>query len=39
MASALLRDPYENYVNTEVEQDLIDPDDGIFDPLSYCPVC
>lgn len=28
MASASSRTPYENY-NTEIEQDLIDPDDGI----------
>ena len=39
MANALSRDPYENYVNAEVEQDLIDPDNGIFGPLNYCPVC
>lgn len=30
MASASSGNPYENYDNTEIEQDLIDPDDGIF---------
>ena len=29
MASASSRSPYDNYDNTEIEQDLIDPDDGI----------
>ena len=29
MASASSRNPYDNYDNTEIEQDLIDPDDGI----------
>ena len=29
MASASSRSPYENYDNTEIERDLIDPDDGI----------
>ena len=28
MASASSGNPYENYDNTEIEQDLIDPDDG-----------
>lgn len=28
MASASSGNPYENYHNTEIEQDLIDPDDG-----------
>ena len=29
MASASSRSPYDNFDNTEIEQDLIDPDDGI----------
>lgn len=29
MASASSGNPYENYDNTEIEQDLIDPNDGI----------
>lgn len=29
MASASTGNPYENYNNTEIEQDLIDPDDGM----------
>ena len=28
MASATAGNPYENFDNTEIEQDLIDPDDG-----------
>ena len=28
MASASSSNPYDNYDNTEIEQDLIDPDDG-----------
>ena len=28
MASASSGNPYENYNNTEIEQDLLDPDDG-----------
>ena len=28
MASATAGNPYETYDNTEIEQDLIDPDDG-----------
>ncbi len=28
-ASARAGNPYENYDNTEIEQDLIDPDDGV----------
>ena len=28
MASASSGNPYENYDNTEIEQDLLDPDDG-----------
>ena len=28
MASATAGNPYENYDNTEIEQDMIDPDDG-----------
>ena len=30
MASATAGNPYETYNNTEIEQDLIDPDDGRF---------
>lgn len=29
MASASSGNPYENYDNTEIERDLIDPDDGM----------
>ena len=29
MASASSGNPYENYNNAEIEQDLIDPDDGM----------
>lgn len=29
MASASSRNPYDNYDNTEIEQDLIEPDYGI----------
>lgn len=28
MASASSGNPYENYSNAEIEQDMIDPDDG-----------
>lgn len=30
MASASSGNPYDNYDNREVEQDLIDPDDGTY---------
>ena len=30
MASASSGNPYDNYDNREIEQDLIDPDDGMF---------
>ena len=36
MASASSGHPYEGYNNTEIEQDLIDPDDGISDLLDRC---
>lgn len=29
MASASSGNPYKNYDNTEIEQDIIDPDDGM----------
>ena len=29
MASATTGNPYNNFDNTEIEQDLIDPDDGM----------
>jgi len=29
MASASAGNPYDNYDNREIEQDLIDPDDGM----------
>ena len=32
MASASAGNPYEHYDNTQIEQDLIDPDDGIAHP-------
>ena len=32
MASASSGNPYENYDNTEIEQDLLDPDDGEYLP-------
>ena len=38
MASASSGNPYDNYDNTEIEQDLIDPDDGIFGLQNYCSV-
>ena len=37
MASASSRSPYDNYDNTEIEQDLIDPDDGISARQSATP--
>lgn len=37
MASASSRNAYDNYNNTEIEQDLIDPDDGILRPLRLLP--
>ncbi len=38
MASASSGNPYDDYDNTEIEQDLIDPDDGIFAQWNYCSV-
>lgn len=32
MASASAGNPYEHYDNTQIEQDLIDPDDGTAHP-------
>ena len=32
MASASAGNPYEHYDNTQIEQDLIDPDDGKVHP-------
>ena len=34
MASASMGNPYQHYDNTEIEQDLIDPDDGMAYPLT-----
>ena len=38
MASASSRNPYDNYDNLEIDQDLIDPDDGISGLSDYCHV-
>lgn len=38
MASASSGNPYENYDDAEIEQDLIDPDDGILGLVKYCSV-
>ena len=38
MASASSGGPFDDYDNTEIEQDLIDPDDGIFAPWNYYSV-
>lgn len=35
MASATAGNPYEHYDNTEIEQDLIDPDDGMYGPMAW----
>lgn len=35
MASATAGNPYENYDNNEIEQDLIDPDDGSLNLPAY----
>ncbi len=35
MASASSGNPYENYGNTEIEQDLIDPNDGKLPSSTY----
>ena len=37
MASASSRNAFDNYNNTEIEQDLIDPDDGILQPIILLP--
>jgi len=34
MASATAGNPYEHYDNTEIEQDLIDPVDGMYSPMA-----
>ena len=36
MASARAGNPYDNYDSTEIEQDLIDPDDGQLYSI-FCP--
>ena len=33
MASASSGNPYDNYDNREIEQDLMDPDDGSLDQI------
>jgi len=37
MASGTTGNPYDNYDNREIEQDLIDPDDGEYCSTTICP--
>lgn len=39
MASATTGNPYEHYDNTQIEQDLIDPDDGTSPCISDSYSC